>query len=153
MKAIANYNSIKDLIIWNKRIIATDLLSFSWSRTAGFSSISLLPSGQKSNNGSSFKHGLARKATEILTLVCLLLQMLTVGLLVFQHLVSDSLSLSLSMFLWSRKYKIVPDKSDITGFMWCPRQITDSWAISLSYLLAPKWEHMKKTHAGLARNE
>lgn len=73
------------------RIIAINPHSFSWSSTAG--RVSLFPFGQKSTNGASLKLGLSRKTTKINSGI-LLLQMLTVGLLVFQHLLPDSLSLS-----------------------------------------------------------
>lgn len=60
---------------------------------------------------------IARKTTEVLRVEFLLLQTLTVGLLFFQHIVPDSLSLSLSIFFWLCKYMIVPGKSDTTGFL------------------------------------
>lgn len=112
MKAIANYNSIKDLIIWKTESLLLTCTAFPEQNCRAFNSFPPLAKKEP------FKHGLARKTTEILTVEFLLLQMLTVGLLVFQHLLPDSLSLFLSLSLHISLVQQIND---------CPRQVRYYW--------------------------
>lgn len=97
------------------KIIAIDLHSFSQSRTAGPSNVSLFPFAQKSTiqAWASQENNRDRNSE-----ISAFLLMLTAGLLVFQHLLPDSLSLSLSLSL---HISLVPQIYD------CPRQVRYYW--------------------------